>query len=103
MIIQNSFFLHIIFLLSFQTLCAIPLAQQFKQAGYVELYDAHHGSTTFDCLYACFDEFIKFLHTNPVWEQKLYTAKERFIRSKDRNYYATDFFGFYDESEKKEK
>ncbi len=52
------------------------------------------------CSNSKFDELIGFLQTNPVWAQKLYSAKERFIRSKDRNYYSTDFFGFYDESEK---
>ena len=51
-------------------------------------------------MYARFDEFIEFLQANPAWAQKLYNAKERFIRSKDKNYYSTDFFGFYDESER---
>jgi len=78
----------------------ISLAEQFKQTGYVEIYDKMHGTATFDVLYAYFDELITFLQKNPVWTQKLYSAKERFIRSKDRNYYSTDFFGFYDESEK---
>jgi hypothetical protein len=78
----------------------ISLAEQFKQTGYVEICDKKHGSATFDALYIYFDELITFLETNPAWAQKLYVAKERFIRSKHRNYYATDFFGFYDESEK---
>jgi hypothetical protein len=51
-------------------------------------------------LYADFDEIIGFLQKNPQWAQKLYIAKERFIRSKERHYYSTDFFGFYDESER---
>lgn len=84
----------------FQSLGATPLAEQFKQAGYVEICDQKHGKATYDSLYAYFDELIEFLRTNPVWAQKLYAAKERFIRSKDRHYYSTDFFGFYDESKK---
>jgi len=91
---------YLLFLCTFQGLCAIPLAEQFKQAGYVEICDEKHGSATYDSLYAYFDKLIEFLQTNQVWAQKLYHAKERFIRSKDRNYYATDFFGFYDESER---
>ena len=100
MIIRKTLFLWIFLLFAFQSLCAIPLAEQFKQAGYVEICDKKHGTATFDSLYAYFDELIEFLQTNPVWAQKLYSAKERFIRSKDRNYYSTDFFGFYDESER---
>ena len=79
---------------------SIPLAEQFKQAGYLEICDKKHGAATFDSLYAYFDELIEFFQTNPVWAQKLYSAKERFIRSKERNYYSTDFCGFYDESER---
>lgn len=56
------------------------------------------NATTFDSLYAHFDEFIEFLHTHPSWAHQLYAAKERFIRSKDRNFYSTDFFSLYDES-----
>lgn len=78
----------------------MPLAEQFKQSGYSEMCDKNHGTATFDSLYAYFDELIEFLQTNPVWAQKLYGAKERFIRSPERNYYSTDFFGFYDESER---
>jgi len=78
----------------------LPLAEQFKQTGYREICDKKHGSATFDALYAYFDELIEFLQTNPLWAQKLYAAKERFMRSKDRNYYSTDFFGLYDESKK---
>jgi hypothetical protein len=43
---------------------------------------------------------INFLQTNPILVKKLYQAKERFIRSKDKNLYSTDFFGWYDESGK---
>lgn len=100
MISKKIFFLLNFLLFSFQSLCGIPLAEQFKQEGYVEICNMKHGAATFDSLYAHFDELIQFLQTNPVWAQKLYKAKERFIRSKDRNYYSTDFFGFYDESER---
>ena len=82
------------------SLCAAPLAEQFKQVGYLEICDKNHGAATFDCLYAIYDELFEFLQTNPVWTKKLYSAKERFIRSKDRNFYSTDFFGLYDESKR---
>jgi len=75
-----------------------PLREQFKHAGYVELRYGQHGVATFDALYTYFDEFIAFAHANPAWAHILYRAKERFIRSSERSYYATDFFGFYDES-----
>jgi len=99
MIIRNFFVLGIFFVFAFQSFCATSLAEQFKRAGYVEICDKKHGAATFDLLYAYFDDLIEFLQKNPVWVQKLYRAKERFIRSKDRNYYSTDFFGLYDESE----
>lgn len=92
---QTALFL---FLFSFPSLCGISLAEQFKQTGYVEICDKNHETATFDALYVCFDELIEFLQTHPVWAQKLYSAKERFIRLKERNYYSTDFFGFYDDS-----
>lgn len=85
---------------SVQQSCALPLVDRFKQVGYVEMCNEKHGAETFDRLYAYFDEFIDFLQANQVWMQKLYCAKERFIRSADRAYYATDFFGFYDESKR---
>ncbi len=97
MAIQKIFSL---LLFTFQPLCAIPFAEQFKHAGYVEICDQKQHAKTFNSLYASFDEFIEFLQTSPVWVQKLYIAKERFIRSKDRNYYSTDFFGLYDDSKK---
>jgi hypothetical protein len=100
MIIRRISFLSGFLLFAFQTLCATPLAEQFKRTGYVEICDENHAAATFDSLYAYFDELIELLQTNPVWAQKLYIAKERFIRSKDRSYYSTDFFGFYDESER---
>lgn len=100
MIVQKSLFLWVFLLFIFPPLYATPLAQQFKQAGYLEICDKKHGTTAFDSLYAYFDELIELLQTNPTWAQKLYIAKERFIRSKERNYYSTNFFGFYDESER---
>jgi hypothetical protein len=93
-------FLYIFFLFIFQTLGATTLLEEFQQVGYKEFCDKNHGTETYDTLYAYFDELIEFLQANPVWAQKLYIAKEHFIRSKDKNYYATDFFGFYDESKK---
>ena len=98
MIISKTLLLFIFLLFSFESFCQIPLTQQFKQVGYYEICDENHGMETFDELYIHFDKLIEFLQTNPTWAQKLYIAKERFIRSKDRNYYSTDFFGFYDES-----
>lgn len=100
MIIRKKFFI-VIFLLTFHSYCTTPLAEQFKQNGYVELCDEHNGSATFNTLYLLFDECIEFLQKNPTWKQKLYAAKERFIRSKEKNIYSTDFFGLYDESEQK--
>ncbi len=100
MVIRKSLFLFIFLLFVFQSCCAIPLIEQFRQTGYVEICNKKHTAATFDSLYAYFDELIKFLQTNPGWAQKLYSAKERFIRSKYRNYYATDVFGFYDESKR---
>lgn len=87
--------------LFFHTMFAeTSLSQELKQVGYKELYDHHHGTLTYDILYQHFDAFIEFLHNNPTYAQKLSFIKERFIRSKDRDYYSTNFFGFYDESKK---
>lgn len=96
MIFRKTFFL----LFALQSLYSIPLAEQFNRAGYVEICDQRQGAATFDSLYKNFDELIEFLQKNPIWSQKLHIAKERFIRSKDRNYYSTDFFGLYDESKR---
>ncbi len=101
-VVRKIFFLWIF--LAFQApfhLNATHLVEQFQRVGYVEICDKKHEKAAFDSLYRYFDELIEFLQTNPIWAQKLYTAKERFIRSKDRNYYSTDFFGFYDESKRK--
>lgn len=96
-------FLWFFFLGIAQSCYSMPLAEQWLQNGYSELCDTTHSAATFDALYACFDQLIEFLQTHPEWAQKLYSAKERFIRSKDRPYYATDFFGFYDESQRPER
>lgn len=102
MIIRKTLFPWIFLSFAFQSLhgAPLPLSEQFKQVGYLEICDERHGAATFDSLYAYLDDLIEFLQINPVWTKKLYVAKERFIRSKDRNYYSTDFFGFYDESER---
>src|SRR5579862_164735 len=86
------FFLFIFFVVPFQLFCEAPLAEHFKQVGYLEICDREHGAAAFETLYAYFDDFIEFLQRNPTWAQKLYNAKERFIRSKNRNFYSTDFF-----------
>jgi len=99
--IKKKLFLYVFFLCAVRFLDAISLAEQFRQVGYVEICNKRHGANTFDHLYVYFDELIEFLQKNPVWIHKLYQAKERFIRSKNKNYYSTDFFGFYDESQKK--
>lgn len=99
--IQKKIVLFIFLVHVFYCYCVSPWKEQFKQVGYIELCDTNHQQQTFDNVYLLFDEFIEFLQKNPTWKQKLYTAKERFIRSKDRNFYSTEFFGFYDESEQK--
>jgi hypothetical protein len=78
----------------------MSLAEQFRLNGYSEICDEFHGRDTYDSLYACFDELVEFLRNNPVWAQKLYCAKERFIRTKERQHYSSDFFGLYDELER---
>lgn len=65
MILQKFFFLWVLLLFSFQSLCTLPLAEQFKQVGYLEICDKKHGAATFDSLYAYFDELIESLQTNP--------------------------------------
>ncbi len=103
MIIRKAFFLLFFPLFAFQFLWSTSFSEQFKRTGYIEICNNEHSAATFDSLYAYFDELIEFLQTNPLWTQKLYIAKERFIRSKERSYYSTDVFGFYDESERKER
>lgn len=92
---RKIFFLLIVSLQSFG-----HLAEEFKRVGYVEICSEKQSPEMFECLYSRFDELIAFLQTHPTWAHKLTNAKERFIRSKIRNYYSADFFGFYDESKK---
>lgn len=103
MIIQKTSLLWIFLLFASPSFCTMPLAEQFQKKGYAEIYNQKYEKATFDSLYAHFDAFIGFFQTHPVWKQKLSIAKQYFIRSKDRNYYSTDFFGLYDESEKRER
>lgn len=97
MIIHMLLFLSIFFC-TCQSLQAMPLADQLAHTGFIELPNQNHPTETFYSLYRQFDKLIAFLESNPSWAQKLYIAKERFIRSKDRHLYSSDFFGFYDES-----
>jgi len=99
MFIRKTLFIWILFLFA-QSLCALSLKEQFSEVGYLEVCDKNNGIATYDSLYAHFEDLITFLQAHPAWAQKLYIAKERFIRSENRNYYSTDFFGFYDESER---
>jgi hypothetical protein len=89
-----------LFLLILAVPCFGNLAEQFKRAGYVEICGRKQTAETFNSLYAHVDALIEFLQTHPFWAHKLTCAKERFIRSKERNYYSTDFFGLYDESKR---
>ncbi|MCE5294571.1 MAG: hypothetical protein LLF94_08170 [Chlamydiales bacterium] len=91
------------FIFFFQSLNAQIPFEEWKENGYVELCNTTHNANTFDMLYARFDELTDFLQNNKAFAQKLYIAKERFIRTKERNYYSSDFFGFYDESEKPDR
>jgi hypothetical protein len=99
----KNFTLWFFLLLAFRPIFATSLTEQFKQVGYLEIYNKKHTATAFDALYASFDEFIEFLQKNPIVAQKLYSAKKRFILSREREYYSTDFFGFYDESKKEKR
>jgi len=94
MLIQKILCTLILFV-STQSICTTSLKEQFNQVGYVEMCDKDNGVATYDYLYACFDDLITFFQANPAWAQKLYVAKERFIRSQNKHYYSTDFFGFY--------
>lgn len=79
---------------------ATSIKEEFQRVGYVEIYGTKHNAEAFDVLYSSFDELIAFLQKNPHWAHKLDNAKERFIRSKERDFYSTEFIGFYDESER---
>ena len=102
-VIQFNLFLSIFYSITFQCTYPTSLIEHFQQNGYVEICDTQNGSSTFNLLYQSFDEFIEFLQKNKFWQHKLYHAKERFIRSKYKNIYSTDFFGFYDESNTKSR
>lgn len=99
MIIFKKLFF-VFFLCTVPSLCAMSLADQFTQAGYSELHDPYHEDSAFDLLYRYFDEMITFIQKNPIWAKRLSVARERFIRSKNKDYYSTDFFGLYDESKR---
>lgn len=79
------------------------VAEEFKQNGYVEIYDEHYDQDKFNLLYQHFDDLIELLQTSSALRQKLNYAKERFVRSKNSSYYSTDFFGLYDESKVKDR
>lgn len=100
MLLQQVWTLWILLLLSRTCICANSLKEELQQTGYLEIFGKKHPAQTFDSLYSHFEDFIQFLQRNPVWAQKLYSAKERFVRSPDRKYYSTDFFGLYDETKK---
>lgn len=98
MFVRKVLFLGIFLFFALGSSHATPLAEQFKDVGYVEVCGQKPSVRVFETLYAYFEELIAFLQTHPSWAQKLYHAKERFVRSKEKNYYSTDFFGFYDEA-----
>lgn len=100
MMMRKNLFFWVLILFGSKFAWAGSLAEQFKQVGYLEICNQKNRSKTFDELYTYFDELVEFLQTNPAWAQNLRLAKESFIRSEQRNYYSTDFFGFYDESAK---
>lgn len=92
--------LAIFFLSTMQAVQGVSMIEQLGQQGYIELYDQKHDAKAFDTLYEYFDEFITFLQAHPKWAHNIYQAKERFIRSKDKDLYSSDICGFYDESKK---
>jgi len=103
MFFQKILFSWTLLLFIFQSLSAVPLLEQLKQEGYLEIREIIHENSAFDSLYDYFDECVAYLQKHPKWFQKLYIAKERFIRTQDRNNYSSDFFGLYDESEREER
>ena len=61
MIIQKTFFPWIFLIFAFQLIYSkAPIAEQFRQVGYLEMCDNNHGTATFDTLYAHFDEVFRF-------------------------------------------
>lgn len=89
----------LLFLCLFQSISALSRLEQLQQNGYAEVYTSN-SKENFKTLYSYFDDLVEFLQNNPALERKLFCAKERFLRTKDRNLYSSDFFGFYDESKK---
>lgn len=94
---------YLFFLCMMHCLYSNTIAEQFKDTGYIKLNDKKEDLETFDSLYTYFDELTEFLQTHPIWEKKLYAAKERFIRLKDKNVYSSEVCGFYDESKIKQR
>ncbi len=103
MVFRKILFQSLLFFCTVQVACDVSLLQHFQRAGYVEILNNYHNAEAFDSLYVLFDEMIEFLQSNPFWTHKLNSAKERFIRSKNRHLYRTDFFGLYDESNRKDR
>ncbi len=79
------------------------LTEQLQKHGFLEIYTYPIDTTKFQDLYDSFDSCIDFLKKNPIWIKKLSIAKERFIRSYDKNYYSTNTFGLYDESQEHQR
>ncbi|MGZ6255024.1 MAG: hypothetical protein ACXWL5_03485 [Candidatus Chromulinivorax sp.] len=99
--IKKNLFLLLFFIIStIKLLSATTLYEKLDTMGYAEISNEQLQQFSYDDLYVYFDQLIDFLNTNSWWKQKLYVAKERFIRSKSSNFYGTHFFGFYDESKK---
>jgi hypothetical protein len=96
MVFKLMLFFWIFFLTSHSYLYPMSYKDQFLRSGYVEICDTKSGITAYEILYEAFDDLINFFQKNPEWAKKLYSVKERFIRSKSRDLYASDFFGFYD-------
>ena len=98
MYVRSFLMVSFLLIIFFKSISTSSLFEQLQQFGYAELKNDYHGSQSYDDLYKAFDQLIDFFKTNPVWVQKLYCAKERFIRSKDKVLYGTDFLGWYDDS-----
>lgn len=100
MLTLKKIFLFILCSKVWNIFCYKSLADQFKSTGYLEIYDQSHSAKDFDNLYAYFDQLINFLRNNDSCAHKLQSSKERFIRSKECNYYSTNFFGLCGELKK---
>lgn len=95
----KNLLLSIVVIFAFHSTCNASKLEQLQQMGYLQINDEQHNNLFFESLYASFDDFITFVQANTDWYTKIYCAKERFIRSKIQKYYATNFFGLYDESQ----